>query len=70
MPFRLSLMLYPRASIHAFIGILPVIEITLPTQFVDTAPSFMEVTFTVGALLSRIGSNKNSQPAEILTKNK
>ncbi len=62
----ITLLVDPRASIHAFTGILPVKELTLPTQFVDTPLSSMEVTFSVGPLLTRIGTNTNSRTATIL----
>lgn len=56
----ITMLMEPRASIHAFTGILPVKELVLPSQFVDKPLSSMEVTFTVGPLLTRIGENKNT----------
>ncbi|NTU53917.1 MAG: hypothetical protein HGA97_09525 [Chlorobiaceae bacterium] len=43
----------PRASIHAVTGILPVKEIMLPTSFIDTPLSAMEVSFHAGPLVTR-----------------
>lgn len=50
----LTLLVDPRASIHATTGILPVKELTVPPQFVDKPLADMEATFRVGPLLSRI----------------
>lgn len=42
----------PRAVVHATTGILPVIEMKIPPQFVGPAFARMEVTFTVGPVLT------------------
>ncbi|RAJ83685.1 hypothetical protein CLV59_103657 [Chitinophaga dinghuensis] len=62
----ITLLVDPRASIHAFTGILPIKELIVPTQFVDTPLSSMEVTFTVGPLLTRLGPNKDAQTVTVL----
>lgn len=49
-----TLLVDPRASIHATTGILPVKELTLPAQFVDRPLARLNVTFRVGPLLSRL----------------
>jgi len=48
----LSVLMDPRAAVHATTGILPVISIGIPTSFVGGAFANMEVTFTVGPLLT------------------
>ena len=47
-----TLLMDPRGSLHGATGILPVKEIALPNRFVETALGNMEVTFSVGALLT------------------
>jgi hypothetical protein len=49
-----TLLVDPRASIHATTGILPVKEVQIPAQFVNGPLSHIEVTFRVGPLLSKI----------------
>ncbi|MBV7530482.1 hypothetical protein [Chitinophaga sp. sic0106] len=61
----ITLLMDPRASIHAFTGIFPVKELLLPNQFVDKPLSSMEITFTVGPLLTRIGANQNTDTVTI-----
>jgi len=48
----LTMLADPRALIHATTGILPQISIGIPAQFVGSAFARMEVTFTVGPILT------------------
>lgn len=50
----ITLLVDPRASIHAFTGILPIAELAVPSQFVDGPLSNMEVSFRIGPTVSRI----------------
>ena len=50
----LTLLLDPRASVHAATGILPVQPITLPARFIDSALSNMEMSFRMGPLLTLV----------------
>jgi hypothetical protein len=49
-----SMLVDPRASIHAFTGILPAKEITVPAGFIDPALAAMEVGFRIGPMLTPI----------------
>jgi hypothetical protein len=51
------LLVDPRASIHAFTGILPIKILELPARFIDPALNKMEVSFQVGPLLTQIQQN-------------
>lgn len=48
----LTLLTDPRAVIHATTAILPVVTIAVPQPFVDAAFAKMQVSFTIGPLLS------------------
>ena len=48
----LTLLTDPRAVIHATTGILPIVTIAVPQPFVEAAFSNMQVSFTIGPLLS------------------
>jgi hypothetical protein len=48
----LTMLADPRALIHATTGILPAHSIEIPSQFVGPAFAKMEVTFTVGPILT------------------
>jgi hypothetical protein len=50
----ITLLVDPRGAIHATTGILPVKEIQLPVQFVNKPLTAMEITFSVGPLLSSV----------------
>lgn len=50
----ITLLVDPRATVHATTGILPVKTLTLPKQFVDKPLACMEINFKMGPLLSRI----------------
>lgn len=45
----------PRAAIHAYTGILPVKQCDIPQEFVDDALSAMELTFRLGPVLTTLG---------------
>ncbi|HKN82180.1 MAG TPA: hypothetical protein VJW17_02030, partial [Pyrinomonadaceae bacterium] len=49
-----SMLVDPRASIHAFTGILPAKDITVPAGFIDPALAEMEVGFRIGPMLTPI----------------
>lgn len=53
-PAYITVLADPRASIHAFTGILPVKEVKLPEEFVDKPLSSLEITFRTGPVLSSI----------------
>ncbi len=48
----ISMLLDPRAAVHATTDILPTLALKLPTRFIDPALANMAVTFRVGPLLS------------------
>jgi hypothetical protein len=48
----LSLLVDPRASVHATTSILPDISLALPPQFVDAALAAMDVTFRLDGILT------------------
>ncbi|MCY9694352.1 hypothetical protein [Paenibacillus alginolyticus] len=48
----LTMLMDPRADVHAYTDILPTIKITLPSRFVGPALANMEVTFRIGPLLA------------------
>jgi hypothetical protein len=49
-----SMLVDPRASIHATTGIVPTKDITIPAGFVDTALANIEVSFRIGPMLTPI----------------
>lgn len=51
---NVTLLVDPRASIHATTGILPVKELTIPARFIEDPLANMEIAFHVGPLLTRI----------------
>ncbi|QJB31515.1 hypothetical protein HF329_09435 [Chitinophaga oryzae] len=53
-PVYLTVLADPRASIHAFTGILPVKEVKLPEEFVEKPLSSLDITFRAGPVLSAI----------------
>ncbi|MGN7824396.1 hypothetical protein ACTJJB_30005 [Chitinophaga sp. 22536] len=53
-PTYVTVLADPRASIHAFSGILPIKEVQLPEQFVDKPLSAMDITFRAGPILSAV----------------
>lgn len=53
-PKYITVLADPRASIHAFTGILPIKEVQLPTVFVDKPLSSLDITFRTGPVLSAV----------------
>jgi hypothetical protein len=49
-----TILLDPRASMHAITGILPVKVVDVPAQFIEPALSAIEVSFRVGPILTSI----------------
>jgi hypothetical protein len=47
----------PRAAVHATTGILPVKQLDIPQQFVDTALSAMEISFRTGPTLTVVATS-------------
>lgn len=47
-----TMLIDPRASVHATTSILPIFVLGLPARFIEPAMDAMEVTFNVGPLLS------------------
>ena len=48
----LSMLVDPRGSVHATTGILPTLDVKIPSQFVDAPLSKMAVTFRIGPVLT------------------
>lgn len=61
---RLTLLLDPRGSVHAFSGILPVAEISLPTSFSAPALATMAYLFRSGPLITIPEAVRIPRPAE------
>lgn len=57
----LTLLADPRAVVHATTGVLPVVTIAVPQQFVDAAFANMQVSFTIGPLLSELVTSESEQ---------
>ncbi|HVB41894.1 MAG TPA: hypothetical protein VNF47_04210 [Streptosporangiaceae bacterium] len=51
-PAYVTLLMDPRAAVHAVSGILPAKAITLPTAFVAGSLASLELTFRIGSLLT------------------
>jgi hypothetical protein len=51
----LTVLADPRAGMHAYTGILPVKQCDIPQQYVDDALSAMEISFSLGPLLTVLG---------------
>lgn len=49
---NITMIMDPRAMVHATTGILPVSSVVIPQPFVDAAFANMQVTFTVGPVLA------------------
>ncbi|HEY6927241.1 MAG TPA: hypothetical protein VI653_27440, partial [Steroidobacteraceae bacterium] len=52
----LTLLVDPRAPVHAFSGILPMVELSLPPQTVDAALAKMQALFRTGPILATLTS--------------
>lgn len=57
-----TMLVDPRAAVHAVTGILPVKTLEVPPAFVDGPLSALEVSFTTNALLTTIGPTPGSGP--------
>ena len=57
----LTLLVDPRAGVHATSGVLPVTRLDLPASFVDDALSAMEVTFRLDPALTFVQSTPTQQ---------
>ncbi|MCE7996838.1 MAG: hypothetical protein HEP71_33060 [Roseivirga sp.] len=55
-----TLLVDPRAGIHATTGILPVTDIKIPDQFISAALEQIEITFKTGPLLTRVSKAPTS----------
>ncbi len=55
-----TMLLDPRADVHALTGILPVKTLQVPAAFVDAPLSALEVTFTANGLLTTVGATPAS----------
>jgi hypothetical protein len=64
-PAYLTLLTDPRAVIHATTGILPVVTIAVPQHFVDAAFANMQVSFTIGPLLSDLVVPQDPGPNDL-----
>jgi hypothetical protein len=63
-PAFVTLLMDPRGSLHGTTGILPVKEISLPNGFYESTLSNMEITFSVGSLLTSAASIQIPRLAE------
>ncbi|MEM7036577.1 MAG: hypothetical protein AAF570_06305, partial [Bacteroidota bacterium] len=61
----LTMLIDPRAEVHAFSGLLPVTRLSLPSRFVSPGLSNMEVTFKTGPLLSVLLNPQEAQNTSI-----
>jgi hypothetical protein len=56
----LTMLIDPRASIHATTAILPSKILDLPDKFIEPALSAMDINFNVGPILSTLTTEKNT----------
>jgi hypothetical protein len=61
---RLTMLVDPRGSIHAFSGLLPVVDVTVPTQFVTPALNTISYVFRSGPLMTVPDAVRVPRPAE------
>jgi hypothetical protein len=61
---NISLLLDPRASVHATTGLLPTASLELPSQFYDEALRRLAVTFRTGPVLTPAATMRMPYPAE------
>jgi hypothetical protein len=59
-PAYVTLLMDPRAAVHAVTGLLPAKEITLPARFISGSLSSAELTFRIGSVLT----HAEQSPAE------
>lgn len=63
-PAFVTLLMDPRGTLHGSTGILPVKDISLPNRFFESTLSNMEITFSVGSLLTSAASIQIPRLAE------
>ncbi|MGC5698867.1 hypothetical protein J4P02_01555 [Pseudomonas sp. NFXW11] len=63
-PTFVTLLMDPRGTLHGSTGIVPVKNISLPNHFVESTLSQMEITFSVGSLLTSAASIQIPRLAE------
>lgn len=61
---RMTMLVDPRGSIHAFSGLLPVFELEIPSRFVKPAIEKMFFTFRAGPFLTSPDEVRIPRPAE------
>jgi hypothetical protein len=61
---KLTMLVDPRGSIHAFSGLLPVVTLDIPSEFVGAALERMSYTFRAGPFLTSADEVRIPQPAE------
>ena len=60
---RLTMLVDPRGSVHAFSGLLPVVTVPIPSQFVTPALKNIYYTFRAGPLLTTPDAVRLPRPA-------
>lgn len=61
----ITMLVDPRGSVHAGSGILPISKLTVPSRYVETPISEMEVTFRTGPLITDPEELRMPLPTEI-----
>jgi hypothetical protein len=61
---RLTMLVEPRGSVHAFSGPLPVVSVSVPSQFVTPALKMIAYVFRAGPLLTIPDAVRVPRPAE------
>lgn len=64
----ISMLVDPRAAVHATTGILPTVKLALPPNFVDAALAAMDVTFRIDGVLTdqQIGAGTSASATTVL----
>ncbi|GGX55688.1 hypothetical protein [Streptomyces noursei] len=63
-PIHLTLLMDPRAAVHATTDILPATDITLPTRFIEQPLTTMQVAFRMDPLLTTQRPDTPTPPSE------
>jgi hypothetical protein len=58
----ITMLIDPRAKVHAQTGILPIKDMDLPVRYINPALAKMEVTFRMGPLLTHFTLKQTSEP--------
>jgi hypothetical protein len=61
---HLTMIVDPRGSVHAYTGILPVLEAALPAHLVEAFMRQLQVTFQTGPIVADPGTLRIPRPAE------